>query len=145
MRLAGIVGRTVVCVRPLLATAVVAAAALFAAAAVSAAPPPTQLLGTWTRTVSKADVARAHSTRVKAGSKWTLVITAAKAVASSPGLKPFRGHFTLETVSTVSLSVGDGKYNLYGWQRIGNQLLFNFQKDDNANRRAVLAGLWKHR
>ena len=48
------------------------------------------------------DEARAHSTRVKAGSKWTLVITAAKAVASSPGLKPFRGHFTLETVSTVS-------------------------------------------
>ena len=136
-------GRSVVRVKTLVATAVVAAAALVAAAAVTAAPPPTQLLGTWTRTVSKSDVARAHATRVKPGSKWTLVIAPAKAVASSPGFAPFTGKFTLETVATVSLSVGNGKYNLYGWQRVGNLLVFNWQKDDNANRRAVLAGVWK--
>jgi opacity protein-like surface antigen len=136
---------TVVQVRTLLAIAACACAALLAATAAAAAPPPTQIIGTWTRTVSKADVLRAHATRIKPGSKWKLVITERKSVASSPGVRPFAGQFTPETAVTVSLSVGDGKYNLYSWRRVGDTLRFQVQKDDNANRRAVLDGLWAHR
>jgi hypothetical protein len=119
-------------------------AALIVAAVAAAAPPP-QLMGTWTRTVSKADVVRAHATRIKPGSRWTLVITEGKTVASSPGAHSFTGHFTPETAATVSLSVGDGKFNLYAWQRSGDSLRFKWQNDENANRRAVLAGLWTRR
>ena len=71
----------------LIALSVVFCLALVIVAAATAAPPPDPMLGTWTRIVTKADVKRAHSKNVVAGSKWTLVIGKETSRATSPGTK----------------------------------------------------------
>jgi hypothetical protein len=71
------------------------------------------------------------------------VITRQKTVASSPGVKPFTGQIVPENQVTFSLSVGKGTFNLYAWQLIGSKTVkFTWKNDDNANRRAVLDGIW---
>jgi len=72
------------------------------------------------------------------------VISRRKTVASSPGVRPFTGQTVPENAVTFSLSVGDGKFNLYSWHPLGsNTVRFVVKNDENANRRAVLDGVWK--
>jgi hypothetical protein len=113
-------------------------------ATATAAPPPDPMLGTWTRTVTKADVKRAHSKRVVAGSKWTLVIGKETSRASSPGVKPFKGAIVIAAPTLVNLELGVDNC-LYGWRRAGNTLLFTLRSDANHNREAILVGTWKRR
>src|SRR3954466_8539329 len=82
------------------------ALALVVVATATAAPPPDPMLGTWTRTVTKADVKRAHSKRVVAGSTWTLVIRKETSRASSPGVKPFKGAIVIAAPTLVNLELG---------------------------------------
>lgn len=118
--------------------------ALVGVAVASAAPPPDPLLGTWTRTVTKADVKRAHSKKVVAGSKWTFVIGKETSRATSPGSKPFKGSVTIAAPTLVNIELGEENC-LYGWRRAGNTLIFTLRSDPNANRMAILVGTWKHR
>jgi hypothetical protein len=127
----------------LIVLAAVALSLVFAAAA-TAAPPPDPMLGTWTRTVTKADVLRAHSKRVPVGSKWTLVIAKETSRATSPGLKPFKGAIVIATPSAVNIELGLENC-LYAWHRAGNTLLFIKSSDPNHNREAILVGTWKRR
>lgn len=120
------------------------ALALVVVAAATAAPPPDPVLGTWTRTVTKADVKRAHSTRVPVGSKWTFVITKGTSRATSPGLKPFKGAVTIATPTSLNIELGLDNC-LYVWHRVGNTLLFIKSVDKNHNRDAILVGTWKRR
>ena len=122
----------------------VAALALVIVAAATAAPPPDPMLGTWTRTVTKADVLRAHSKRVVAGSKWTLVIGKETSRATSPGAKAFKGAIVIAAPTLVNVELG-AENCLYGWRRASNTLLFTLRSDPNHNRQAILIGTWKRR
>src|SRR3954471_21039758 len=113
-------------------------------ATATAAPPPDPMLGTWTRTVTKADVKRAHSKRVVAGSKWTLVIGAETSRATSPGTRPFKGASATGGPTLVNVELGHENC-LYGWRRAANTLLFSLTSDPNHNREAILVGTWKRR
>jgi opacity protein-like surface antigen len=113
-------------------------------ATATAAPPPDPMLGTWTRTVTKADVKRAHSKKVVAGSKWTLVVGKETSRATSPGSKPFKGAIVIATATTVNIELG-AENCLYVWHRAGNTLLFILSSDPNHNRQAILVGTWKRR
>jgi hypothetical protein len=119
-------------------------AALIIVAAATAAPPPDPMLGTWTRTVTKADVQRAHSKRVVAGSKWTLVIGKETSRATSPGARAFKGAIIIATPGAVNIELG-AENCLYAWRRIGSTLLFILSSDPNHNRQAILVGTWKRR
>jgi len=122
----------------------VVALALVIVAAATAAPPPDPMLGTWTRTVTKADVKRAHSKNVVAGSKWTLVIGKDTSRASSPGTKPFKGGIVIAAPTLVNIELGHENC-LYGWRRAASTLLFTLRSDPNHNREAILVGTWKRR
>jgi hypothetical protein len=118
------------------------AGALVGATAADAAGPPQDMLGTWTRTVSKQDVARTHAKKIKPGSTWTLVITADTSSARSPGAKPFTGHVIPTGATLVNIELGKGN-DLYGWRRSGKTLLFTKRVESNPDREAVLVGTWK--
>jgi hypothetical protein len=117
--------------------------ALVVVAAASAATPPQQLIGTWTRTVSAKDIERAHAKKVKAGSKWTLVIRVGKSTASSPGLKGFSGTVVPSSATQVSFEIGSRQTNLYNFRVAGKTLTFTKYTDDNPERTAILVGAWK--
>jgi hypothetical protein len=118
------------------------AAALVGATAAEAAGPPRDILGTWTRIVSKQDVARTHAKKIKPGSTWTLVITADTSSARSPGAKAFTGHVIPTAATLVNIELGKGN-DLYGWRRSGKTLLFSKRVESNRDREAVLVGTWK--
>lgn len=119
--------------------------ALAVVAGARAAAPPPQLVGTWTRTVSATDVARAKSTRIKAGSTWTLVVTTHKASLRSTGVAGYTGAIVPATATLVNVELGGDKANLYAWRRAGNTLVLSKKHDPNADLAAVLAGTWKRR
>jgi opacity protein-like surface antigen len=119
--------------------------ALVLAAAAAASPPPNQMIGTWTRTVSKADVRLAHSKRIKPGSVWTFVIGKSTSTASSPSTtRKFKGQIVPTSATFVNVELGD-KPCLYGWRRIGTSLIFNLESDSNPDRVAILRGTWKRK
>ena len=120
-------------------------AALVVVATASAAPPPTELVGKWTRTVSTADVLRAHARKSIAGTTWTLSITQHGSTASTPGRVPMRGEIVPSSATQVNIEIGQQKPNLYSWHRTGKQLTLHAYADSIADRNAVLNGLWKKR
>jgi hypothetical protein len=134
--------RTVAVVKLLLLSAV--GVALVVVAAAAAAPPPEELLGTWTRTVSAADVNRAHSTRIIPGTKWTLVIGRHTSSVRSSGGKTFKGTIVPTSATLVNIELG-AKTNLYGWRRAGKTVIFTLNHDPNPDRVAILVGTWKRR
>lgn len=135
-------GRSVGGVRLLFLACV--AAVLVGATAADAAGPLQDMLGTWTRTVTKQDIARTHAKKIKAGSTWTLKITEASASARSPGAKPFTGHVIPTAPTLVNIELGNTN-DLYGWRRSGKTLLLTKRVESNPDREAVLVGTWKLR
>jgi hypothetical protein len=117
--------------------------ALVLVASASASTPPQQLIGTWTRTVSAQDIQRAHAKKVKAGSKWTLVIRPGTSTASSPGLKGFSGAVVPSSATQVSFELGTHETDLYNFRVAGKTLTFTKYTDDNRERTAILVGVWK--
>ena len=124
--------------------AAVAVALVLAAAASAAAPPPTPMLGTWTRTVTAADVQRAGATRVIAGLTWTLTIARRGSVARH-GKLIMRGQIIPSNATQVNIELGQQKPNLYDWRRAGKKLFLHRRSDSNADRSAVLQGTWTKR
>jgi hypothetical protein len=116
--------------------------ALVATAAASAAPPH-PVIGTWTRTVSAQDISRAHAKKVKAGSKWTLVITERKTTVSSPGAKTYSGTIIPSSATQASFEIGPKEANLYSWRLTGKTLTLRKYSDPSAERAAILDGAWK--
>ena len=110
--------------------------------AARAAPPPPELIGTWTRTVSAEDIARAHATSLEAGRVWTLVITNRKSVVRSPGAAGYAGAVVPSSATQVHFELG-GDADLYTWRRIGKTLSLVKYVDPDAKRAAILAGVWK--
>ena len=120
------------------------ALALALAASAAAAPPAQQLLGTWTRTVTAADVQKAGATKVVGGQTWTLVITRDESSASH-GKTTMRGNVVPTNATQVNIELGQQKPNLYRWQRVGNKLILHANAEPNRDRKAVLVGSWVKR
>ena len=116
--------------------------ALVVVPAARAAPPPPELIGTWTRTISAKDIAREHATRINAGRVWSLVITSRKSLVRSPGVAGYAGSVVPSSATQVHFELG-GDADLYTWQRIGKTLSLVKYVDPDADRAAVLAGVWK--
>src|SRR3954467_13587341 len=127
----------------LIVLSVVALALVFVAAA-TAAPPPDPMLGTWTRTVTKADVKGAHSKNVVAGSQGAHATGKETSRGRSPGTKPFKGGIVIAAPTLVNIELGHENC-LYGWRSAAKTLLFSLRSDPNHNREAILVGTWKRR
>jgi hypothetical protein len=134
--------RSIVHVRIVLLAACLA---LVVVAVAGAAPPPADLIGSWTRTVSAKDVARAHSTKIAAGTTWTLVIASAKSSVRSGRVATYTGTITPAAPTLVHIELGGNVSNLYAWRRVGTTLIFTKKHDPSANRAAILVGTWKRR
>jgi hypothetical protein len=120
------------------------ALALAFAASAAAAPPPQQMFGTWTRTVTGADVQKVGATKVVAGQTWTLVITRNESSANH-GKTTMRGNVVPTNAAQVNIELGQQKPNLYRWQRVGNKLILHANAEPNPDRKAVLVGTWVKR
>jgi hypothetical protein len=118
--------------------------ALVAAAGAAAGPPPDELLGTWTRTVSSADVHRAHSRRVLPGTTWTLVVGRKGSSVRSAATKPLKGQVVPAAPTLVNIELGT-KPDLYLWRRAGKTMILTRKHDPSADRAAILVGSWKRR
>lgn len=118
--------------------------ALVAVAAAAAAPPPNELLGTWTRTVSAADIHRAHSKRVLPGTVWTLVVGTKGSSVRSPTTKPLKGQVVPAAPALVNIELGT-EPDLYQWRRAGKTVILTLKHDPSADRTAILVGAWKRR
>jgi len=142
MTFAGAPWHSVGAMKTLLAALV---AALIVVATASASPPPKELVGKWTRTVSAADVLRAHARKVIIGTTWTLSITQRGSIASTPGRVPLRGEIIPSSPTQINIEIGQQKPNLYSWKRSGKSLALHAYADSIADRTAVLNGVWKKR
>jgi hypothetical protein len=116
--------------------------ALVVVASAAAAPPPPQLLGTWTRTVSKTDVVHAHATKVKPGSVWTLVITENTSRLRTTAVTRWTGTIVPANATLVHVELGT-EASLYAWRIAAHTLILAKKHDPNADRSAVLAGSWQ--
>jgi hypothetical protein len=119
--------------------------ALAVVAAAGAASAPPDLIGSWTRTVSAKDIARAHSTKIAAGTTWTLVITSRKSSLRSPHIATYTGTIVPAAPTLIHIELGGDTSNLYAWRRLGTTLIVTKKHDPNADHAAILVGTWKRR
>jgi hypothetical protein len=119
--------------------------ALAVVAAAGAAPAPPDLIGSWTRTVSAKDIARAHSTKITAGTTWVLVIASGKSSVRSPHIATYTGTVVPAGPTLVHIELAGDTSDLYAWRRLGTTLIFTKKHDPNANRAAIFAGTWRRR
>jgi len=127
-----------------LATGLVTAASADAAATLTNAFPP-KLVGTWTRTPTKADVTREEANPTIAGSHCTLTIKTSGAAhivcAQTPGLN-FAGKFVPKGPSHVQIVFADLSPNSYSWHVSGRQLILKKVVDPTPDRSATMSGTW---
>src|SRR5436190_2485497 len=116
--------------------------ALTAAAAAGAAPAPPDLVGSWTRTISAKDIARAHAKQIAAGTTWTLAIGSTKSSVRSPHVATYTGTVVPAGPTLIHIELGGDSSDLYAWRRVGATLILTKQHDPIANRAAILVGTW---
>ena len=120
----------------------VPAVSVIAAAAQTDTFPP-QLVGTWTRTVSKADVTREQAFSGLAGSHCTLTVKkSGSAHIGCPGVANFTGKIVPKGTNRVQFALGDVNPNTYTWRVLGRHLILTKIKDPTPDRAAVMAGTW---
>jgi hypothetical protein len=123
--------------------ATTAAGAIAAARQAKAFPP--QLVGAWTRTVTKADVAREEGAPSLRGSSCTLTIKTSGAAhilcPHTPGLD-FTGKFVPKGTNHVEIILGDLSPNSYSWHVSGRQLVLKKLTDPTPDRAATMTGTW---
>jgi hypothetical protein len=109
---------------------------------------PLKLVGTWTRTVTAADVRREHATDIHnirlARSGWTIQIQKSGA-ASLFGPDYFTGPVSSAGANRVNIYLGFHYPNVYKWRVSGRLLTLTKVSDSFALRAAVLHGVWKRK
>ena len=126
-----------------------AASAIAAVANTSAVPAP--LVGTWTRTVTAADVKRVGATSpVHAGMICTLTIKKGGVLNASvicKGGQPggFQGIVDVAGANRVHIKLSEPVPDVYSWQVSGRLLTLTKVKDTFANRAAVFWGVWRRK
>jgi hypothetical protein len=107
-----------------------------------------KLVGTWTRTVSKADVQREEAYGGLAGAHCTLTVKMSGAShIACPGQASvsFSGPITSKGTNHVQISLGDLNPNTYKWHVAGRLLTLTKLKDSNPDRSATMSGVWKRK
>jgi hypothetical protein len=107
---------------------------------------PAQLVGRWTRTVSKADVKRTQGYGIAAGTICTLTVKkngVAHLATSTVGA--FDGSVVSAGSDRVHILLGLSDPNVYRWHVSGNVLTFTKLRDTVGDREAVMEGVWKRK
>jgi hypothetical protein len=128
-----------------LVVASIIAVASATAAAMRSATFPAQIVGTWTRTVTKADVTREEAYGPLAGSACTLTVqrSGAAHVACPKIQSAFTGSFVPKGTNRIQIEFADQNPNSYSWRVSGKRLFLKKLKDANADRAATMSGTWK--
>src|SRR5262245_61148491 len=116
--------------------------------AVPTSPLPAQLVGTWTRTVTAADVKRDQSYGGPGGGRWTLTIKANGAASvGSKGLGTFKGPIVAAGPNRVHINVGLVFPNTYSWRVSGRNLTFTKISESRVatDKLVVFWGTWKRK
>ena len=107
-----------------------------------------KLVGTWTRTVTRADVTREEATPALVGTVCTLSIksTGAAHIACphTPGAV-FTGKIIPTGTSRIQILFGDMNPNRYRWGVAGRSLTLTKLRDPTPDRAATMSGVWKRR
>jgi hypothetical protein len=105
-----------------------------------------QLVGSWTRTVSSADVKRARSYGIPPSSVWTLSIERnGTASAFNKSVGGFNGTIVAEGADRVRIKLGIPAPNEYRWHASKQSLTFAKIKDSVPDRIAVFVGTWRRK
>ena len=119
------------------------AVALVAGVAGASAAAPPQLVGTWKRTVTAADVKRAHSTGIPSDSAWTLIVRKSGVAFVGGNVGQFNGKIVPAGANRVHVNLGTPCPNVYAWRVAGRTLTFTKEKDCEPDRVAAFNGTWK--
>jgi hypothetical protein len=121
--------------------AVIAVACAVGVTGASAAA-PSKLVGTWTRTVTQADVSRAHAYGVSAGSVWTLIVRRNGTALVGGPAGQFSGAMVPAGAGKVHVNLGTACTNVYTWKTSGQTLTFTKVRDCEPDRVAAFNGVW---
>lgn len=136
-------------VHPLWAAVLVVALAVPAGEALAAGNGvDAKLVGTWTRTVTRADVTREEANPSLVGSLCTLTIKGSGGAhivcPHTPGAV-FTGKIIPKGASRIQILFGDVNPNTYRWSVAGRNLTLTKLEDPTSDRAATMSGVWKRR
>jgi hypothetical protein len=127
------------------AVAAVLPAASGLAAVTSTGALPAQLIGTWTRKVTSADIKRTGGNGITAGSVWTLTIKKSGYATISGSAGAFEGYVHAAGAGRFRTSLGIGIPAVYKWRVSGRLLTLTKVSDPTPDREAVFEGVWKRK
>jgi hypothetical protein len=105
-----------------------------------------QLVGSWKRMVSSADVNRAGSYGVPPSSVWTLRIKAnGTASVFNTSIGGIDGTIVAKGAGRVRIDIGVPAPNEYSWHATKQSLTFAKIKDSVQDRIAVFVGTWRRK
>jgi len=107
-----------------------------------------KLVGTWTHTVTRADVTREEATPSLVGSLCTLTVKSSGvahiACPHTPGAV-FTGKLIPTGTNRIQILFADDYPNTYRWALAGRKLTLTKLKDPTSDRAATMAGVWTRR
>ena len=107
---------------------------------------PVQLVGRWTRTVSKADIKRTGGFGIAPGTVCTLTIKKnGVAHLHTTTVGDFDGSLVKAGPGRVHIVLGLSEADLYRWRVAGNVLTFTKVRDTVGDREAAMEGAWKRK
>lgn len=121
--------------------AVLAVALTVGVAGASAAVPP-KLVGTWTRTVTQADINRAHAYGLSPGTVWTFVARKNGTATVGGPAGQFTGTLVPAGANRLHINLGTQCPNVYTWRASGRTLTFAKVKDCQPDRVGAFVGVW---
>jgi len=109
---------------------------------------PPQLVGRWTRTVTRADVTREEANPTLDNSVCTFTVKAGGGAhivcPRTPGAV-FNGKVIPKGANHVQILFGDVNPNTYRWAVAGSTLTLTKLEDPTPDRSAVLSGMWRRK
>src|SRR5262249_22039166 len=119
-----------------------------------ASSPPAKLVGSWTRTITAADVRRSGAQTLLEGAVCTVTI---KPTTFKKG--PYRGWMPARSAcvngagthvgwivpagaNRIHINLGYASQSTYTWRVSGRRLTFDVRDDESADRRAAFVGTW---
>jgi hypothetical protein len=112
------------------------------AASTATVPFPASLVGTWRRTVTKEDVARASANSYLVG-RCTLTVAAGGDSNLTCPAGPFTGRLIPTGDGEMQIAMGTTLPNAYGWVVDGSRLTLTTRDDPTPDRVAVMEGVWQ--
>ena len=134
------------CPPAVLAAAVFVLVASGTAAAMQRSAFPAKLVGTWTRTITLADVKRSHGYENPAGTVCTLTIKHGGAAhLACTGVGAWDSKLVPAGSGRIHIGFGDPTPGVYRWHVSGRLLTLTKLSDRQPDRVGVLWGVWKRK